>query len=182
MSGPVIAMISILTATMLDSEFNWETSVLSELGIWSKISGLVFNIGLIISGLIASAFTIGLFRYAQNIITRIGSLSLLASTLSLSSIGIFNIESSYHDMAAFLFFVLMPVTMFIMAAGFAIEQKYVFCVGSIVTGITIALMDLGMSYDFFSGDGIAEFIVALASSIWIFILGYVLLKPIKVSL
>jgi hypothetical membrane protein len=98
----LLAIISIFAAASLDPNFTWFANYVSDLGIGSQM--IIFNYGLIISGIFGIAFAFGIHEGLKSRFS--WCLTLLAS-VSLIGVGAFPESHQWHFAisAAFFFFV-----------------------------------------------------------------------------
>jgi hypothetical membrane protein len=110
--APIVGFICILSAIASYSYFSWTNNALSDLGVVSGITGLLFNFGLVASGFLAFTFAIfGLFVYFEKTwVGKIGSAFFAAATVALIAIGVFNESfSPIHFFVSVAFFALSPI-------------------------------------------------------------------------
>jgi len=123
--APPIAFKLILLAIAYSPDFSWTENALSDLGVQEGVTAVLFNTGLIISGVLAILFTIGLFTFLQeNPLGRIGASVFVLDAFALTAIGVFpeNVEP-IHLYASVTFFTLFPLSMFFLTAAFLRTSK-----------------------------------------------------------
>ena len=178
-AAPIVAFTCILTAIASYPEFSWTNNALSDLGIISGITGPVFNFGLYCSGLFVLKFAaFGLFKYFRSWVGKIGALSFAATSLALMGIGFFpeNVVP-YHYLFSVAFFVLLPISLFIITAAFAFKRQTKMALFTLLTAIAAATpWILQFTIHYVSGVAIPEIASALAGSAWTIVLGYKMLK------
>jgi hypothetical membrane protein len=115
--GPLVSFVCILIATLILPSFNWASNALSDLGSWFRTdlggpqiaSAILFNSGLIITGLLLLYFNIWLIRQFRDLPSRIGLLFFVGSSVLLTGIGIFSEDFSFfHFWTAVPFFFSIP--------------------------------------------------------------------------
>ncbi len=177
--APIVAFTSVLTAIASYPEFSWTNNALSDLGIISGITGPVFNFGLYCSGLFVVTFAMfGLFKYLRSWMGKIGALSFAATGLALMSIGFFpeNV-APYHYLFSVAFFVLLPISLFIITGAFAFSRQKKMALLTLLTAVTAATpWILYFTVHYVNGVAIPEFASALAGSVWVVVLSYTMLK------
>jgi hypothetical membrane protein len=182
--APVLAFVCILVAVASYSEFSWTKNALSDLGVVSGITGPLFNFGLFASGLLAFNFALfGLLTYLRKSwVGKFGSLVFAAGTIALLAIGVFNESfSGTHYAVSVAFFVLMPISMFIITCAFALVHRWRMAVFTVLIGVAAALpWILLFAFQYVPGVAIPEFVSGLAVSAWAIILSYKMLKQAKV--
>ena len=177
---PILAFSCILTAIASHPEFSWANSALSDLGVITGITGPIFNFGLCSSAILVLNFAVfGLFNYLGNSwIGRIGAVTFAATGVVLIGIGIFPENAvPYHYLFSVAFFVLLPISLFIITAVFALERRTkmaVFTLLIAVVATTVWILQFTIHY--VSGVAIPEFASALAGSTWMIVLSYKMLK------
>ncbi|RLF12221.1 MAG: hypothetical protein DRJ98_01290 [Thermoprotei archaeon] len=154
---PFFAFSSIALAIAASPWFNWGNNALSDLGV-EGVSALIFNSGLIFSGLLGVVFSLGLLNlYRSAGLLRVGSVLLLLSSLLLSSIGLFpETAGRIHFYVSLGFFALTPISLIVIGIGL-IWTKFP------KTGLTILLLSLssGIPWLFpWSGLAIPETLAA----------------------
>jgi hypothetical membrane protein len=101
-------------------------NALSDLGHWFRtdigpnplLRALIFNAGVFVSGILMLYFTIWLMREIPELGTRLGLLTLAASCLCLSAVGIFSENiPDYHTMVAVGFFLISPIALLIIGVN-----------------------------------------------------------------
>ena len=177
--APIVAFTCILTAIASYPEFSWTNNALSDLGIISGITGPVFNFGLYCSGLFVLKFAaFGLFKYFGSWVGKIGALSFAATGLALMGIGFFPEDvAPYHYLFSVAFFVLLPISLFIITGAFAFKRQTKMALFTLLTAAAAATpWILQFTIHYVSGVAIPEFASALAGSAWTIVLGYKMLK------
>ena len=178
--APIIAFTCILGAIKSYSQFSWTNNALSDLGIVHGLTGTLFNFGLYTCGVFALAFAVlGLFSYLEkNWVGKIGAAVFAAATIALICIGIFNESfTPTHYLVSVAFFVLLPVSLFIITAAFAIKNQVRMAVFTILIAIGAAIpWILYFTLHYVSGVAIPEFISGVTGAIWVVTLSYKILK------
>ena len=178
-AAPIVAFTCVLTAIASYPEFSWTNNALSDLGIISGITGPVFNFGLYCSGLFVLKFAMfGLFKYLGSWMGKIGALSFAATGVALMSIGFFpeNI-APYHYLFSVAFFVLLPISLFIITGAFAFKRQKKRALLTLLTAVAAATpWIVYFIVHYVNGLAIPEFVSALAGSVWVIVLSYKMLK------
>jgi hypothetical membrane protein len=184
-AAPVVGFICILSAIASYPAFSWTDNALSDLGIVSGITGPLFNFGLFTSGLLALTFaTFGLFNYlGKGWVGRIGSATFAASTLALMAIGIFNESfSPTHYLVSVAFFVLAPISLFILTGAFWLAHKRRIAGFTVLVAFAAALPWLLLfAFDYVPNVAIPEFLSGLAVSAWVIVVSTKMLNPYVIS-
>jgi hypothetical membrane protein len=178
--APVLAFSCILVAVASYPEFSWVDNALSDLGVISGVTGSVFNFGLTVSGVFILCFAVfGLFKYfGDSWIGKCGALAFAATALALIGIGIANENiRPFHYLFSVAFFVLLPISLFIITAAFAVKRQTKMVLFTLVIAVAAATpWILYFTVHYVSGVAIPEFASALAGSVWTVALGYKMLK------
>jgi hypothetical membrane protein len=178
--APVLAFSCILVAVASYPEFSWVDNALSDLGVISGVTGAVFNFGLTVSGVFILCFAVfGLFKYfGDSWIGKCGALAFAATALALIGIGIANENiRPFHYLFSVAFFVLLPISLFIITAAFAVKRQTKMVLFTLVIAVAAATpWILYFTVHYVSGVAIPEFASALAGSVWTVALGYKMLK------
>ncbi len=172
---PFIAFTLILLAIAYSPNFSWTENALSDLGVQEGVTAVLFNTGLIISGILAILFATGLFTFLQeNLLSRIGALVLVLDTLSLTAIGVFpeNVEP-LHLYASVAFFALLPVSTVLIGVAFLRTSRTKLGFFTFATAMVAALVWI---IPFGKGVAIPETLSGLSASTWSVVLGFKMLK------
>jgi hypothetical membrane protein len=183
--APVIAMVSISVSILLSPDFSFKNNALSDLGHWTRtdigpnpfLRALIFNVGLITTGILMSVTTIWLMKRIEDNPTTLSLTPLLLSVLSLTSIGIFSEDIpiqiggfTLHFIASVGFFSTFPLSMWL--TGFSLlryEKLRWFSLLSLLLPFTSIYLWWGTFKGRFPWTGVAipEMITAFTSIIWI---------------
>ena len=179
--APILAFTCILSAIASYPTFSWTNNALSDLGIIPGITGPLFNFGLVASGLLSFNFAIfGLFTYfGKSWVGKIGSAFFAAATLALMAIGVFNESfSPTHYLVSVAFFMLAPISLFILTCAFWLSHQRRMAVFTVAVGVAAALPWLLLfAFNYVPNVAIPEFLSGLAVSLWAIVLGKKMLKP-----
>lgn len=177
--APVVAFTCILIAVASYPAFSWTDNALSDLGIIQGFTGPVFNFGLYCSGLFVLNFAaFGLFKYLRSWVGKTGAVTFAATAVALMGIGIAheNIKP-YHYLFSVAFFVLLPISLFIITAAFAVKRQKKMALFTLLTAAAAATpWILQFTVHYVDGVAIPEFASAVAGSAWTVVLGYKMLK------
>ena len=115
---PIVAFSCIGVAIALSPWFTWHENALSDLGAFSSPVWPIFNIGLVVSGALAMAFSYGLMERLPERLSKIGALITLLGSLSLALIGVFSEDFGLlHIAVSAGFFFLVPIGMLVASAS-----------------------------------------------------------------
>jgi hypothetical membrane protein len=173
--APPIAFTLILLAIAYSPNFSWTENALSDLGVQERVTAVLFNTGLIISGVLAILFAIGLFTFLQeNILGRIGASVFVLDAFALTAIGVFpeNVEL-IHFYASVTFFALFPLSMFFLTAAFLRTSKMKLGFFTFLAAVVAAMV---WTIPFGKGVAIPETLSILSASAWSIVLGFRMLK------
>ena len=173
--APPIAFTLILLAITYSPDFSWTENALSDLGVQEGVTAVLFNNGLIISGVLAILFATGLFTFLkENLLGRIGAFVFVIDAFALTAIGVFpqNVEP-IHFYASVTFFVLFPISMFFLGLAFLRMSKMKLGFFAFIVAIVAAVV---WAIPFGEGVAIPEALSALSASAWSIVLGFKMLK------
>ena len=181
--APALAFTCILSAIASFPAFSWTKNALSDLGVVRGVTGPLFNFGLYTSGFLGLVFTVfGLSPYiGKSFVGKVGTLAFAAATLALIAIGVFNESfSRIHFAVSVSFFVLAPISLFIITCAFVLAHQTGIAILTVVTGIVAALpWILLFAFRYVPQVAIPETISALSVSAWTIILSYKILRQTK---
>jgi len=169
---PFAFLISILIAMLHSPWFKWTNNALSDLGA-EGVSAFFFNNGLIIAGLLAFIFSLGLIKILS---IKIGGYIIALGSLALIGIGIFPITIfNLHYIASAIFFISLTIGLLIV--GITMKQ-YHFDNTMANAAIIIALIAFisPVTLYFFSGIAIPEMIICYFVFLWCMSYGVKILK------
>jgi len=172
---PFIAFTLILLAIAYSPSFSWTENALSDLGVQEGVTAVLFNTGLMISGILGILFAAGLFTLLQeSLLGRIGALVFVLDMLALTAIGVFpeSVEP-LHFYASVTFFALLPVSMFLLGAAFLRMSRMKLGFFTFVTAMVAAIVWI---VPFGKGVAIPEALSGLSVSMWSVVLGFKMLK------
>jgi hypothetical membrane protein len=179
---PIVAFTCILLAIANcppSSPFSWTNNALSDLGVIEGITKMVFNSGLIITGILSLMFTFGLYTLLKEKVTaRIGISIFVLTALSLTAIGVFPENAKpMHFYASVAFFMLYPVSMFFLVTAFLQMAKVKMALFTfLMANAATAAWTIQATARFGSGVAIPETIAALSASTWSTVMGFKMLR------
>lgn len=172
---PLIAFACILLAIAHSPRFSWTENALSDLGVQQGVTAVLFNSGLVISGLLTLVFALGLSMCLRGkILGKIGAFILVLDALALTAIGVFpeNVKP-LHLYASVAFFVLFPTSLFFI--GTALLQMSQTNLGLFTFSVAVVAA-LVWVIPYGGGVAVPETLAALSASTWSIVLGFKLLK------
>jgi hypothetical membrane protein len=180
---PSVAFSCILLAIAYAPHFSWTHNALSDLGVMPNPTSVLFNLGLIVSGILAIVFAFGLLIFFNKTVSgRIGAIMFVLDCLALICIGIFPESAKpMHLYASVAFFAIFPLAMFLMTASFVLSSKHrmaVFTFSIAVFAAVVWAAEFLMHY--VPGVAIPETLSALAACLWVAVLSFNMLrKPLN---
>jgi len=118
--GPLVSFVCILISTAISPGFDWFDNPLSDLGSWFRtdlgelqlVSAVLFNSGLIITGLMILYFIIWLVKQIGDTPSKVALLFFAGSAILLAGIGIFSEDFPLgHIWTAVPFFFSIPIAL-----------------------------------------------------------------------
>jgi hypothetical membrane protein len=179
--APLIALVCIMVAILLSPGFDWFVNALSDLGHYTRtdlgpyklIGAIVFNSGLIITGLLMLYYTIWILRRTKDIFTTIGIIPLLLSLCFLISIGAFSENfGDLHYYVSVGFFLTFPFSMWLIGIGWLrFPHLRWFCVISLI----LPFISVFMWADYMNGtsiwqQAIPEIVTAFSAIVWLWLI------------
>jgi hypothetical membrane protein len=178
--APIIGFICILSATASYPQFSWTDNALSDLGVVSGITGALFNFGLLASGFLAFNFAaFGLFTYLGKMwVGKIGAAVFAVASIALICIGIFNENfSPTHYLVSVAFFVLAPISLFIVTCAFWLKRQQGMAAFTVAIGVAAALpWILEFTLNYVPNVAVPEAVSGVAVSAWAIVIGKKMLK------
>jgi hypothetical membrane protein len=172
---PSISLFTILSSVAISPWFDWQRDALSDLGV-SPTPNL-FNLGLIVSGLLSCIFALGVWRWAgSGRWLRAGCACLLIGSLLLASIGVFTeTYGRLHNAVATLYFLLTPLSYILLGVGWRRKRSQPLSTLSIAAGgLALLLMLLRTILTHNGGNAVPEMLTSIVTSSWTFGLGLLL--------
>lgn len=191
--GPLIALITIAVAILLSPGFTWPGNALSDLGHYTRadlgpyklIGAIVFNSGLIVTGLVMLYFTYKIIKKTIDMPTKVGFIPLMVALVFLISIGIFSENfGEIHFWVSVGFFFSFPFSMWIMGASWL---RFPSLRWFAVVSLLLPLLSIWAWYlhfvgnPYWSGAAIPEIITAMSAILWAWAINYMHYKR-KLSL
>jgi hypothetical membrane protein len=176
---PIIAFTFILLAIAYSPEFSWTENALSDLGVQEGITANLFNYGIIISGIFAMIFALGLFTFLrEKLLGKIGAFIFILDILALIAIGVFpeNVKPTHYYVSV-IFFALFPISMLIICATFLRSGKVKMGIFTFLMAfVAAAVWIIQFSLRFVEGVAIPEAISAISALAWLIVLGIQMFK------
>jgi hypothetical membrane protein len=182
--APVLAVAFIFSAVASHPQFSWVDNALSDLGVVSGVTAVLFNFGLIIGGVLCFVFATGLFVFfGERALGRIGACVLVLASLALVAIGVFPESVRFvHYFVSVAFFVLLPLSMLFIVGAFWLKGQVRMAVFTfLVAVIAVAPWVLLFMVRYVSGVAIPEFVSGLAGAVWAVVLSGNMLRQVSRS-
>jgi hypothetical membrane protein len=179
---PLVAFAFILSAIALAPRFSWTNNALSDLGVMTWPTDIIFNTGLIISGILSILFATGLyFSFNKGVVGRSGATIFLFCAVALTTIGVFSENMKpMHIYASVAFFGLFPIAMFVLTASYFRLGKPRRAFFTLAVALFAALVwVLEFLFKYVPGVAIPETLSALAASLWAVVIGFSLTRSGK---
>ena len=166
----------ILTAVYLSPWFSWFRNALSDLGV-DGIQAVIFNSSLMLGGVLALIFALGLRRSMNgNMLADAGAVLLVLSALFLFSIGLFpETFGRVHFYVSVAFFISAPLSLLIMGVSMIWRRRVKLGAFTVISGLTAASI-WAIPW---SAAAIPEILAAVIISLWSITLGLDLLRTAK---
>jgi hypothetical membrane protein len=182
--APIIAFTCIRLAIAYYPPFSWTGNALSDLGVQEGLAPVLFNCGLVVSGLLALLFAFGLSSSpGARISGKVGAVLFALAMLALIAIGVFNENyTPMHWYASVAFFVLFPISMLLLTVAFSVPgQLRMGLFTFLATVIAAAPWVTFFTVRYVENVAIPETISALAASVWAIIVGFKMPKQASQS-
>jgi hypothetical membrane protein len=119
----VVAFGAILTATTVAPWFSWTENALSDLGHHERATANLFNGGLIVAGLIGSAFPLWLVFDTECFLRRLGAVIVAVTLVDLALIGVFPTPHDLHRTVSVVFFVGVTLGLIVWGVGDTVADR-----------------------------------------------------------
>lgn len=118
--APLVIIINIVLSTSILPGFDWAVNPLSDLGSWFRtdlgdlqiLSAILFNGGLIVTGLLVAYVMVWLIKQSNDLPTKIGFFLFTGTSLFLAGVGVFSEDFPLpHLFTALPFFFSIPIAL-----------------------------------------------------------------------
>ena len=182
--APLIALVAITVAILISPGFTWPDNALSDLGHYTRtdlgpyklLGAIIFNSGLILTGLVMLYFAIWFTKQSTDTPTRFGIIPLMISLLFLISIGIFSENfGEIHFIVSVGFFLTFPFSMWIIGlAWMRFRHLRPFALVSLILPFLSVVFwwyhFVGNPY--WTGAAIPEIVTAMSAILWSWTINY----------
>ena len=177
--APIVAFACILLSILFASSFSWTDNALSDLGIMPDPTAILFNSGLIVGGLLAIVFAVGLFFFIKDkSVGRVGALLFIIDCLALTGIGVFPENTgSMHLYVSVAFFALFPFSMFLITTYFVLASRNKMAIFTFLVSVFAASVWIAEFWiKYVPGVAIPETLSGVATSLWAVFTSITMLK------
>jgi len=158
-ASPVVSWTFIALSIIMMPEFDWIKNWLSDLGC-VETTAVIFNSGLIISGVLGVAFAFGFYEIQKTKLGRLGVYVYMLGAISLCAIGVFlKTFGMVHFVASVAFFALTSISMVMVGVAEIAENK-VYGVFTLVSGLVAGVAALT------PWKALSETISGITMSVW----------------
>jgi len=167
--APFFSFACILLSIASWSPFNWVNNALSDLGVQSGITRIIFNNGLVFSGLLFIIFAMGISPLIGKLILgKVGAAVFILACVALIGIGIFNENFSPAH------------SMLVLVGAFWIEERHKLSMFTLALSLAAAATwVLQFTVHYVSNVAVPEFVSGLLGAIWTIELSYLMLEKSK---
>jgi hypothetical membrane protein len=176
---PVVALLFISLAIASYPFFSWIDNALSDLGLVPGVTAQLFNFGIVTSGILSFISATGIFLFLDGtIVSRTGAFLFVLTSMALTAIGVFPEDvRPTHYLVSVAFFVLLPISMLFITVAFWLRGRLRMAVFMLVSAFAAAIPWVVLFVvRYVSGVAIPEAVSALAGSVWIVVLGPMMLR------
>lgn len=180
--SPIITLSIIALAINSYQFFDWESNALSDLGIISGITSVLFNNGLILGGLMTLMFIPGLFiLLTKTNYGRFCSSFFVFVCCFLILIGLFPEDVvPIHYLVSLGFFITLPISLFLISVSFYFTRKNFWALFTFIFAFLVAIpWVIYLLTEIFKAVAIPEIISGLEISVWIITMGFKMLFEVK---
>ncbi|MEQ9716170.1 MAG: DUF998 domain-containing protein [Candidatus Asgardarchaeum sp.] len=167
--APVVAYTFIFISIANAPWFSWQLNALSDLGAHAG-SDLTFNFGLMIAGVLELIFSIGLYIYFKDTLSKIGSIFLILDSIALFGIGLFpETAGRIHFYVSVMFFVMFPLGYLVFSIAFLLRRNNFLLVVIALLGTVASIIIWSFPWSSLGITGVAipEFLSSLIGSLWV---------------
>jgi hypothetical membrane protein len=175
--GPVIALGSIAICVILSPWFSWQNNAISDFGVHNDVA-LLFNLSLIICGILCSIFALGVIIAFSHRLEKFGMFLVFMASIALVGIGVFTEDySPWHFYFSVAFFVLLLLACLVMGTYF-LKKKSTIYLG--IAALAVAIIGI-IGWATYEGPGIAipEALTFVPGGIWFMMLGHWFYKKLN---
>lgn len=179
--APLIALVCIVLAIAISPSFDWVTNALSDLGHYTRtdigpnplVRAIIFNFGLVTTGVLLFIITLGFIKQINDWPTRIAMIPFLIACVFLTAIGVFSENfSPTHYIVSVGLFTTFPFAMwFVGLSWLRYRHLWWFCLVSLLLPFFSVYIWWGTFNGVvpWTGMAIPEILTALTAILWVWI-------------
>lgn len=178
--APLIININIIISTSILPGFDWAVNPLSDLGSWFRtdlgslqiLSAILFNGGLIVTGLLLAYVMVRFIKQSDDLLTKIGLLLFTGTSLFLAGVGVFSEDFPLpHLLTALPFFFSIPIAIGVLGlVWLRLSEMRVIGAVSILFSLLSILIMFQPWIDF--SIAVFETLEALVAMVWLWFMNY----------
>ena len=173
-TSQIVGLAVLLVAIYRSPWFSWTECDISFLGDRGSLT-MLFNWGLILTGVLSLIFAIGLgHNLLFSRLGQLGMVSLILGSIAISAMGIFPRTIDLpHDLASIAFFVFVALALLLIGAAAVTASQMLWGLLSLTAGVLILVFQL-VPWPW-SGGAIPQLLSCLPWSLWTIVFGVMLL-------
>ena len=178
--SPLVSFICIALSTSILPNFDWGSNPLSDLGSWFRtdlgslqiLSAILFNGGLIATGLLLAYVMVWLIKQSNDLPTKIGLLLYAGGALLLAGVGVFSEDFPLpHLLTAVSFFFSIPIALGVVGlVWLRFSEMRIIGVASILFSLLSVLIMFQPWIDL--SVAVFEILEALVAMSWVWFVNY----------
>jgi len=171
-AAPIITIALIMLAIYLSPWFSWTDNALSDLGV--REAAAIFNSSLIIGGLLALVFALGLREILkEHWLENVGTALFILDAILLCCIGVFPESAGrIHLYVSVAFFLLLPASLVLIGAAAAMGPCKRLGMVTIASGFVTGLIWMFP----WASPAVPEMLTSLTASFWSVLFGFKMLR------
>ena len=177
-ASQLVLLIVIVVVISNSPWFSWAEKGISVLGVGGS-KALLFNWGLILTGLLSLIFAIGLRKsLPSSLLGKLGITSLLLCSIAISATGIFPRSIDLpHDLASIAFFVLTNMALLLVGVAAVTARQMRWGLMSLTAAVLMVTLQLAPWP--WGGGAIKQVVSCLPWSLWTIVFGVELLMKAR---
>lgn len=170
----IVILVTLLLSINQNPWFSWTENAISNLGT-QEASPLLFNTGVVLTGVLLLVFSLGLMLYFDD--GKPGPVFLMISSIFLMLIGIIPLPHINHVHVSSMFFISFPLGFLITGyLTFKSEDNFKRKMGVFALVVALIAAISSVFLLFLNGIAIPEVLVVLPGFLWCMVYGYQMLK------
>ena len=161
--SPLMGFTTIIVTVFIHEWFSWKNNALSDLGALTTSYSSIYNIGMILTGLLGILFVAGLFFFFKSKISLLGSILFFVGMIFLVLVGVFPSGTSPHLEVSLGFFASSSAGILLIGIGESLRRNmtgYAALI-TVIVGIPSAFW----AVENYSGAAIPETVGAICFSV-----------------